>query len=180
MLNFGNKEFRNLQEQVLKNANDVEEIKQSLGTALPNPIPGPQGPAGESITGPRGERGAIWTVGTDFPTSPTIYDMHLKGTDVYQYNGTKWVLYSSIQGAQGLPGAKGETGERGPQGIQGPRGIQGPVGPVIKIIGIYSDITKAPSPLSLYVNQRNSGVLIGASDPYTLYIITGETVQQAA
>lgn len=180
MLNFGNKEFRNLQEQVLKNANDVEEIKQSLGTALPNPIPGPQGPAGESITGPRGERGAIWTVGTDFPASPTIYDMHLKGTDVYQYNGTKWVLYRSIQGAQGLPGAKGETGERGPQGEQGPQGIQGPVGPVVKIIGIYSDITKAPSPASLYVNQRNSGALIGASDPYTLYIITGETIQQAA
>lgn len=180
MLNFGNKEFRNLQEQVLKNANDVEEIKQSLGTALPNPIPGPQGPVGESITGPRGERGAIWTVGTDFPASPKLYDMHLKGTDVYQYNGTKWVLYRSIQGTQGLPGAKGETGIQGPQGEQGPQGKQGPIGPIVKIIGIYSDITKAPSPSSLYANQRNSGALVGASAPYILYIITGETIQQAA
>ena len=27
MLNFGNKEFRNLQEQVLKNAQDIETLK---------------------------------------------------------------------------------------------------------------------------------------------------------
>ena len=27
MLNFGNKEFRNIQEQVLKNAQDIEELK---------------------------------------------------------------------------------------------------------------------------------------------------------
>ena len=28
MLNFGNKEFRNLQEQVLKNAQDIEVLKE--------------------------------------------------------------------------------------------------------------------------------------------------------
>ena len=55
MLKFGNREFNNLQEQVLVNANGIEEIKQSLGTALPNPIAGPQGPRGE--IGPQGVAG---------------------------------------------------------------------------------------------------------------------------
>lgn len=85
MLNFGNKEFRNLQEQVLQNANELQEIKQSLGTALPNPIAGPQGPKGDTVIGPRGERGSIWTVGTDFPASPRESDLHLKNSEVYQY-----------------------------------------------------------------------------------------------
>ena len=60
MLNFGNKEFRNLQEQVLYNANSIEEIKQGLGDALPNPIPGPEGPQGsEGPQGECGERGSV-------------------------------------------------------------------------------------------------------------------------
>ena len=46
MLNFGNKEFRNLQEQVQKNKEDIEK---GVG------IPGPQGPQGE--TGPQGPQG---------------------------------------------------------------------------------------------------------------------------
>ena len=52
MLNFGNKEFRNLQEQVQKNKEDIEK---GVG------IPGPQGPQGEvgpqGPQGPQGEQG---------------------------------------------------------------------------------------------------------------------------
>lgn len=52
MIEVDGKEFRNLQEQVGKNKDDIEEIKQSLGSALPDPIPGPQGEQG-----PQGEKG---------------------------------------------------------------------------------------------------------------------------
>lgn len=34
MLNFGNKEFRNLQEQVLKNAQDIEFLKEKPGLSI--------------------------------------------------------------------------------------------------------------------------------------------------
>ena len=57
MINIDGKEFRNLQEQVGKNKADIDEIKQSLGSALPDPIPGPQGEPGASIIGPQGPRG---------------------------------------------------------------------------------------------------------------------------
>lgn len=52
MITVNDKELRNLQEQVGKNKDDIEEIKQSLGSALPDPIPGPQGEQG-----PQGEKG---------------------------------------------------------------------------------------------------------------------------
>lgn len=57
MITIDGKEFRNLQEQVGKNKADIDEIKQSLGSALPDPIPGPQGEPGASIIGPQGPRG---------------------------------------------------------------------------------------------------------------------------
>lgn len=50
MIQIGDKEYRNLQEQVGKNMADIKKIKQSLGNALPDPIPGPDGPQGVSIT----------------------------------------------------------------------------------------------------------------------------------
>ena len=36
--------LRNLEEQVLYLTNELIKIKQSLGTALPDPIEGPEGP----------------------------------------------------------------------------------------------------------------------------------------
>lgn len=158
MLNFGNKEFRNLQEQVLQNANDLETIKQSLGTALPNPIAGPQGPAGQSIVGPQGERGSIWTVGTDFPASPRESDLHLKNSEVYQYTNGQWVLYSSIRGTQGIQGIKGNIGDTGPMGPSGPRGEQGSASPIYQVVGKVDDISQLPAPSTV---SSNSAYIIG-------------------
>lgn len=59
MLNFGNKEFRNLQEQVQKNKEDIEK---GVG------IPGPQGPQGE--TGPQGPQGPEGPIGPKGDTGP--------------------------------------------------------------------------------------------------------------
>ena len=133
MLNFGNKQFNNLQEQVLVNANEIESIKQSLGGALPEPIPGPQGPIGPE--GPQGKSGTNvkWTIGTDLPASANPGDIHLLWNgDVYQYSATKgWVLEANIRGSQGVEGPRGFTGpqgERGPAGQDGATGAQGPKG----------------------------------------------------
>lgn len=179
MLNFGNKEFRNLQAQVIENANELEKIKQSLGTALPDPIPGPQGPMGRPGVGIQGERGSIWTVGTDFPASPKDGDCHLKESEVYQYKNGNWVLYGSIKGNQGLPGQRGPVGNSGPMGPSGPVGERGPTGYTIEIIDVFSSIELAPSPADMYVSKRNAGVLIGAAVPYTLYVIVGTSSSNA-
>ena len=66
MLNFGNKEFRNLQEQVQKNKEDIEK---GVG------IPGPQGPQGEvGPQGPQGPEGPIGPRGFTGPAGPRGYE----------------------------------------------------------------------------------------------------------
>lgn len=145
MLKFGNREFNNLQEQVLVNANGIEEIKQSLGTALPNPIAGPQGPRGE--IGPQGVAGthAAWTIGTDLPASANLGDIHLLWNgDVYQFTKEGWVLELNIRGSQGVEGPRGFTGPKGDRGEKGEKGDRGAVGPVFKVKAELSSFGKLP------------------------------------
>lgn len=180
MLKFGNKEFNNLQEQVLENANEILEIKQSLGTALPNPIEGPEGPQGpQGIAGPQGVRGSKWTTGTDLPASANDGDIHLKfNGEVYQYSAGQWVLNTSIKGPQGVQGPRGPQGVVGPQGPQGTVGPQGPTGDQFDIKGPVANITQLPDPTT---QSRNTAYLVGSSAPYDLYIITddGDELQWA-
>lgn len=153
MLKFGNKEFNNLQEQVLVNANSIEELKQSLGTALPNPIAGPQGPMGPQ--GPQGVAGthSAWTIGTDLPASANLGDIHLLWNgDVYQYTVNGWVLELNIRGSQGVEGPRGFTGPQGIQGIQGPKGDKGEAGPIFKTLGQLTSISELPDPETVDVN----------------------------
>lgn len=113
MLEFGNKEFRNLQEQVGKNMDDITSIKQSMGSALPDPIEGPEGPQGpKGDTGDTGERGnSIFGVSHLLP-SPTAYkngDFYLCDNGyIYKKIEGVWVLQCSIKGPQGI---QGETGD---------------------------------------------------------------------
>lgn len=110
-----NKEYRNLQEQVAKNQDDIETIKQALGNALPDPIEGPQGEPGErGPEGPEGPRGnTIKTVGLPLP-SPTGFkegDLALvivspEVGNLYKVTAGRWVLQCNIRGAQGVPGPK--------------------------------------------------------------------------
>lgn len=143
MLKFGNKEFKNLQEQVLSNANEILEIKQSLGDALPNPIAGPQGPQGDKgQQGDKGKRGSIWTVGTDLPGMSYDGDMHLMfNGNVYRYDVNKWVLVTNIAGPQGPQGNKGQQGEQGEQGQQGQQGPVGEPSPIYKLYEKLANIT---------------------------------------
>ena len=95
MLNFGNKDFRNLQEQVLFNANELKALKQlRLG--------------GVEIT-------AIYETSEEIPAQAGAY---LVGTGPYQlYIKTESTLYNL--------GDFPKAGPTGSRGIEGPRGLQG-------------------------------------------------------
>lgn len=177
MLKFGNKEFNNLQEQVLENANDILEIKQSLGTALPNPIIGPQGPVGPQ--GPQGVPGqnVNFTIGTDLPASANNGDLHLKfNGELYQYVNNTWVLQTSLKGPQGVQGPRGLKGEQGPKGEQGIQGEQGKASTVYQVVGRVDSISQLPAPSTV---ATNSAYIVGTEIPYTLYIIVGTSDSNA-
>ena len=114
MLNFGNKEFRNLQEQVLENMKDIEKIEdvKIIGVDV-NYIVDTVADM-EAIEEP--EAGNVCAVGTEAPFT------------LYVYYEDEWVSLGEFprQGPQGLQGPQGIQGQRGPQGPMGP---QGPVGP---------------------------------------------------
>lgn len=113
------KVYRNLQEQVEFNTEEIEKIKQSLGGALPDPIVGPQGPKGEQgETGAEGPRGpGIIGFGTQLPGSAQLNDMFILKRVVndvveyvlYQYKGYTWLPQCNIRGPQGPVGPEGGT-----------------------------------------------------------------------
>lgn len=154
MLKYGNREFNNLQEQVLENANAIEEIKQGLGDALPNPIAGPQGPVGPQ--GPQGPQGqnVNFTVGSELPASANTGDLHLKfNGELYLFTSNGWSLRTSLRGPQGVQGERGEVGPQGIQGVRGPQGEQGVPAPIYKVIGKVYDVSQLPNPTTVASNN---------------------------
>lgn len=71
MLNFGNKEFRNLQEQVLENMNDIEKIQdvKIIGVDVTNIVDTVA--EMEEIENP--EAGDVTAVGTEAPFTLYVY-----------------------------------------------------------------------------------------------------------
>ena len=67
MLSFGNKEFRNLQEQVLKNAQDIDALKgiKSLQVVIVEELP------------EEGNPNYIYLVARDDGESPDVYDEYI-------------------------------------------------------------------------------------------------------
>ena len=120
MLKFGNKEFRNLQEQVLKNMQDIQDIMQGttvlaefgikvigqVDTAAELPDPATY----------EGEYGDAYVVGTEEPYEYYIFTRAFEG----QEEPTWFDL-----GIFPVPGPQGETGPQGPVGPQGPTGPTG-------------------------------------------------------
>lgn len=102
-------EWRNLQQQVLKNKKDILKILQSLGAALPDPIPGPQGPQGErGLTGEDGDRGSGWIgLGSEVPSNSLgkngDFFLRSNGMVYHKFQNT-WQPQFTIKGANGLPG----------------------------------------------------------------------------
>ncbi len=229
MLNFGNKEFRNLQEQVLKNMEDIQDIQQGT-TVLADfgiKVIGQVDDASE-LPDPatyEGEYGDAYIVGTEEPydyyiftrafegqEEPTWFNLgvfpqpgpqgpigatpqlsaFVSGTNTLAPGSNAYVgvgssgtpeattfsfLFGIPQGEKGDTGAQGIQGERGPQGEQGAIGPQGPQGQkgdpgmLYTIIGQVSSELDLPDPSTL---ERTSAYLVGASEPYDVYVILGE------
>ena len=109
MLEINGKKFLNEQEAICYLLNEVQTLKQSLGSALPDPIEGPEGPTGPTgATGPQGERGTgVFGCSSVLP-SPTAYkdgDFYvLFNGDLYKKVTGNWILQTNLKGPQGPVG----------------------------------------------------------------------------
>ena len=117
MLKFENKEFRNLQEQVLKNAVDIQEILQGhnvlnqFGIKVIGQIDTPAELPPVSTF--QGEYGDAYAVGTSTP-----YTLYIWTRNIDNNNNDGWFNIGVFpmagpQGPQGIPGETGPQGERG-------------------------------------------------------------------
>lgn len=125
MLKFGNKEFRNLQEQVKKNMDDIMFILQEEGVLneFGIKVVGQEESVIDMPTvdnykedNPDWEYGDAYAVGTEAP-----YELYI----LTRANGTHPDDYWFNIGEFPMPGPQGE---QGPEGEQGPQGQTGPSG----------------------------------------------------
>ena len=123
MLRFGNKEFRNLQEQVLKNMQNIQDIMDGT-TVLAEfgiKVIGQVDDA-EDLPDPaeyEGDYGDAYIVGTEEPYEYYIFTRAFEGDETPQWFDL---------GIFPVPGPQGETGPQGPVGPQGPEGNPGSAG----------------------------------------------------
>ena len=137
MLTIDGKEFRNLEEQVLKNKNDIENALQlnNLLTDFGIRIIGQVESAYQipSVSdykenNPNWKYGDAYTVGTESP-----YDLYIltrannNNPQDFWFDIGEFPLKGPV-GPQGPQGPQGEKGEKGDPGIQGERGLQGTPG----------------------------------------------------
>lgn len=102
MLNFGNKEFRNIQEQVLLNAEEIQALKQLQANGVSI-----AGQVNSVLSLPsNAANGDAYLVGE---TSP--YTLHIKIADEFVNMGT-----FPAPGPQGIKGSKGDVGATGSRG----------------------------------------------------------------
>lgn len=147
---------------------------------IPFTTVGPQGPQGESIVGPKGERGSKWFI---YSSAPTTTAGFLEGDMVmvpatgqiyhlHNVDGTlTWLNEGSLEGKQGpvgpqgpastVPGPKGDTGARGPAGSPAQN---------IVIRGTAASVDNLPNPSTV---DRDTAYLVGGYGTYDLYVITG-------
>ena len=138
MLTIDGKQYRNLEEQVEKNKNDIISIINEQGTLNQfgikvvgqveyiNQLPTP---AEYEQSNPNFEYGDAYAVGTQAP-----YSLYILTRANANKPNDYWFEIGQfpMPGPQGEKGDKGDTGSRGPQGLQGPQGIQGFQGPIGK------------------------------------------------
>lgn len=131
MLNFGNKEFRNLQEQVLKNMKDIQDIEQGA-TVLADfgiKIVG-QVDSADELPDPatyEGEYGDGYVVGEEEPYEYYIFTRAFEGQEE-----PSWFNL-------------GQFPVPGPQGEVGPRGLQGETPNIAMNIGSVSTLNPGQS-----------------------------------
>ena len=111
MLKYGNKDFRNLQEQVLENMKNIESLEELATVGLNVKYIVATTAALAEITGM--EEGEFAAVGVASPYT------------LYCYHEEEWVSFGEFPKA----GPKGDTGATGATGSKGPKGDTGPIGP---------------------------------------------------
>lgn len=198
MYKYDGKEYRNLQEQVEKNKNDIlyileqEGVLNEFGIKVVGEVETTDDlPSTGSEEFAALEYGDTYAVGTEEPytlyiktrangTHPNDYWFNLGLFPLPGPQGPKGETGpqgpqgpQGEQGVQGIQGIQGPQGETGPQGPQGPQGIAGPTAGVNKIFGIVPTTASLPDPVTL--NDLSAAYLVGASSPYNLYTQVGAT-----
>ena len=114
---YDNKTYRNLQQQVKENMEDIARLQdlKLVGLDVAGIVP-----TYDDL--PEAEQGDVYAVGTEAPF------------ELYVYNDSSWTSFGEFplagpQGPQGPQGQVGNPGPKGDTGLQGPRGYQGIPGP---------------------------------------------------
>ena len=204
MLDIDGKIFRNLEEQVKKNKDDIKYILNEqgvlneFGIKVVNEVDTLANlPSVSSYKEmyPDWEYGDTYAVGTEAP-----YDLYVLTRANESHVSDYWFDIGQFplagpQGPQGNDGAQGIQGPIGPQGIQGVRGLQGiqgpqgPVGPqgIQGLQGPKGDtgekgegfkiigVLSSTSQLPTPTEEsRNEGYLVTISGTNHMYLITGD------
>lgn len=126
------------------------------------PMPGPQGEPG--LPGAKGDKGSMIYTRTFNPTLVTGYNVgdlwiNTKDNALFQLNNNGWDRVGYV---------KGDTG---PQGPKGDKGDTGAPGTPLNIVGVLNTVDLLPQPSTV---NKATAYLVGASAPYTIYVIVGD------
>lgn len=182
MITIEGKIFRNLEEQVLKNQQDLEILKPALNNKFLN-ISGIY----DSLPSSGITEHTFILVGTAKPYELYYYtDDKFVDIGVFNFEGIPGP--AGAQGLQGIPGIglKGDPGPQGPQGIPGPKGekgdpstIPGPQGPAGKdgenapayvLKGTVNSVDLLPPAGTV---DNNTAYFVGTGDNPDIYVIVG-------
>mgnify|MGYP003288257556 CR=1 FL=1 len=196
MLKYDGKEFRNLEEQVLKNKSDIEYLFDSQGVLNEFGIKVVGVVTSEEyLPASADDYGDAYAVGVDTPYELFIWTRanNVHPND-YWFNIGEFPLQGpqgpvgprgatgeqgergiqgpqGVQGIQGIAGPQGNQGPQGAQGVQGPKGDKGDAGAGFKVVGTLSNVNQLPTPSA---EIQNEAYLVTIDGAYHLYIITGE------
>ena len=111
---YDNKTYRNLQQQVKENMDNIAELQdlKLVGISVAGIVPD------YSSLPSSAEQGQVYAVGSASPY------------ELYVYNNSSWVDFGEFPkaGPQGDQGPQGEPGRQGPRGLTGPQGPKGYTG----------------------------------------------------
>lgn len=171
MITIDGKEYRNLQEQVEKNKNDILYILEEEGvlnefgiTVVGQEESTDDLPATDSEEFEALDYGAAYAIGTTAP-----YTLYVKTRANGTHPNDYWFNIGTFpmpgpEGPQGPEGEQGPQGETGPQGATGAQGPQGPRGYSTKVIseelvstvGSYTQVTVTNGQVHDIVISKNS------------------------
>ncbi len=180
MLKFGNKEFRNLQEQVLKNMSDIANIKSS-GLVLDEfgiKVVGQESSVANMPTvadykenNPDWAYGDAYAIGTEPP-----YDLYVLTREDANHTDDYWFNIGEFP----APGPQGEQGPEGPQGPQGQTGNPGQDGAAAGFGSPTATVTTLEAGSDATVSITASGSNLEKVFSFSFGIPRGENGQDGA